>query len=236
MLNKDVGKPTPAYTFNGKSVAAAAVFSLCLGLAIGYWTTGPRVSEADTRAQISDTPAVAAAPAPAQPMGPAQMKQMADQQAAPLLAQLRSDPKNAALLLQVGAIYYVAQQYHDASLWYGRAVDADPGNVAARNKLAGSLFREGEVEDAIRQLNRALLDGPTDANSLFNLGMIRLQGKGDARGALAAWQKLLRTNPQLSADRKAAVLQLIAQVMTNLNDRQTSEGARKHEQRQSGSE
>jgi len=35
--------------------------------------------------------------------------------------------------------------------------------------------------------------------------MIMWQGKQDAKGALTAWQELLKTNPQLSADRKATV-------------------------------
>jgi len=42
--------------------------------------------------------------------------------------------------------------------------------------------------------------------------MIRWHGKQDGRGALAAWQELLKSNPQLSADRKATVQKLMADV------------------------
>jgi cytochrome c-type biogenesis protein CcmH/NrfG len=55
---------------------------------------------------------------------------------------------------------------------------------------------------------------PKDANSLFNLGIMRLQGKKDSKGALAAWQLLLKSNPQLSEDRKARVQKLITDVQT----------------------
>jgi cytochrome c-type biogenesis protein CcmH/NrfG len=44
--------------------------------------------------------------------------------------------------------------------------------------------------------------------------MIKLQGKKDSKGALAAWQLLLKSNPQLGADRKAMVQKLIADVQT----------------------
>jgi cytochrome c-type biogenesis protein CcmH/NrfG len=55
-----------------------------------------------------------------------------------------------------------------------------------------------------------------------------LQGKGDAKGALAAWQQLLRSNPQLSADRKAAVQSLMAQVLQNTASQTATKGARNH--------
>ena len=60
--------------------------------------------------------------------------------------------------------------------------------------------------------------------SLGMLGMIRLQGKGDGKGALAAWQKLLKSNPQLSADRKAQVQKLMADVLNTLGDTQAAKG------------
>ena len=50
--------------------------------------------------------------------------------------------------------------------------------------------------------------------------MIKLQGKGDGKGAIAAWQRLLKTNPQLSPDRKATVMKLMADVMTMMGDQQ----------------
>ena len=40
--------------------------------------------------------------------------------------------------------------------------------------------------------------------------MLFRSGKQDGPGALAAWRELLKSNPQLSADRKAAVQKLMA--------------------------
>ena len=94
-----------------------------------------------------------------------------------------------------------------------------------RTKLASSLYRSGDVDGAIAQLNEALRYDPKDANSLFDLGMIKLQGKQDGKGALAAWQRLLKSNPQLSADRKATVEKLMADVLTTLGDQQRIQGA-----------
>jgi cytochrome c-type biogenesis protein CcmH/NrfG len=154
------------------------------------------------------------------------MKQMADSKAAPLLAKLKNDPNNTALLDQVGAVYHATRQFQQAAVYYNRAVQADPKNVPLRTKLAISLYRNGDVDGAIAQLNHALTLDPKDANSLFDLGMIRLQGKQDPKGALAAWQLLLKSNPQMSADRRATVQKLIAGVTATGVDRHTAEGVR----------
>jgi len=146
----------------------------------------------------------------------AEMQQMADKQAAPLLEKLKSDPNNTALLIQVGAIYHTTHQFKQAAAYYDKAVQVDPKSVAVRTKLASSLYRDGDVDEAIAQLNRALSYDPKDANALFDLGIIKLQGKQDGKGALAAWKQLLKSNPELSTDRRATVEKLMADVMTTL--------------------
>jgi len=226
-----------------------AAVCLVAGLVIGYVSRGsksqvspaqpPAVALAPSAlpAAIAGPPAArmapsrAPAPSPSGAMGGghrptlADMKQMADKQAAPLLQKLKSDPSNSALLVQVGAIYHGSHQFKEAAGYYAKAAQADPKNVAIRTKLASSLYRDGDVDGAIAQLNQALAYDPKDANSLFDLGMIKLKGKQDGKGALAAWQLLLKSNPQLSEDRKAVVVKMMAQVMTMLGDQHGNEGA-----------
>ncbi len=164
-----------------------------------------------------------------------EMKQMADKQAAPLLEKLKSDPNNSAELMQVAAIYHSAHQFKEAADYYGKAVQADPKNVTARTKLATSLYRSGDVDGAIAQLNWALSYDPKDANALFDLGMIRLQGKQDGQGAVAAWQELLKTNPQMSSERRDQVQKLMANVLTTLSDQHAMEGGRSNDGHKSNS-
>jgi len=145
---------------------------------------------------------------------------VADAKAAPLVEKLKSDPKNSADLAQIAAIYHTSHQFKKAAEYYGKAVEIDPKNVALRTKLAASLYRNDQIDEAIAQLNQALSYDSKDANALFDLGMIRLQGKQDSKGALSAWQELLKTNPKLSADRRATVKKLMADVMTAEANRQ----------------
>jgi cytochrome c-type biogenesis protein CcmH/NrfG len=154
-----------------------------------------------------------------------ELKQMADKQVAPLKEKLKSDPNNTSLLLQVGAIYHATHQFKEASQYYGKAAQVDPKNPAIRSKLAASLFRSGDADGAIAQLNDALTFAPTDANTLFNLGMIKFEAKQDAKGAVAAWQKLLKSNPQLSPERKAQVNKLLAEAEMDVKEQHGKQGA-----------
>lgn len=139
-----------------------------------------------------------------------QMKKMADKKAEPLLAKLKADPHNSSLLNQLGMLYKATHQFKEAGEYFQRAVDADPKNLPARTDLATCLYYQGNVDGAIQQLEQGLTYDPKDANSLFNLGMIRWQSKKDNAGAVAAWQQLLKANPKLPEDKKSTVEVLIA--------------------------
>ena len=192
-----------------------AVICLMVGLAIGYLFRGSQSPIAPQPAANGPANVQASAP-PGMPGGrmPSldEMKQMADKKAAPLLEQLKTDPANKDLLIQVGKLYEATHQFKEAAGYYDKALRVDPKNVVLRTQMASCLYYSGDVDGAIGQLQQSLRYQPSDANSLFNLGMIKLRGKQDSKGAIAAWQQLLKSNPQLDADRKATVQKLLADV------------------------
>ena len=231
MENAPSSEPAASQSLPAMQVYFMAAICLAFGLGIGYVSRGFESPASAATADVRDvSPAQTTSPAggahmPGHTASLDEMKQLADHEAAPLLAKLKSTPNDSALLMQVGAIYHATHQFKEAAAWYAKAVQVDPKNVALRNKLASSLYRAGDVDGAIAQLNQALTYDPRDANSLFNLGTIRLQGKGDGKGAVAAWQQLLKSNPQLSAERKAEVQKLMADVLTTMGDQQARKGA-----------
>jgi cytochrome c-type biogenesis protein CcmH/NrfG len=194
-----------------KQVYGMSALFLLLGLFVGYFLVGHTVSSSTPRSQ----PATSAPPASASPRGGhpkltlEQMKQMADVQASTLIEKSKGDPRNAGLLLQIAAIYQSTHQFKEAAGYFDKALKVDPKNVSARTQLASCLYYSGDADGAITQLNQALKYSPKDANSLFNLGMIKYRGKNDSAGAIAAWQQLLKTNPDL--DRKPLVEKMIAE-------------------------
>ncbi len=204
--------PQPEVTrgWTTTQVYALAAICLAIGLVLGYLFRGSASGPAptSTATQTTDT---AAAPA-AHPQMPSleDMKRMADKNAEPLLAKLKTDPNNSDLLNQIGTMYKATHQFQEAAGYFQKAIDAEPKNVAARTDLASCLFYEGDADGAINQLQQSLRYDPKDANSLFNLGMIRLQAKNDPSGAVSAWQQLLKLNPTLAEDKKAAVEKMMA--------------------------
>jgi cytochrome c-type biogenesis protein CcmH/NrfG len=214
MENETEAQPTTASAWQVKQVFAMAAISLIVGLAIGYLFRGsqsPAPPPRPVAAAVSQS-----SPAPGGMSGQMptleQMKQMADAKAAPLLEKLKTDFNNTDLLTKVGDLYQGTHQFKEAAVYYDKVLQIDPKNVPIRTQFASCLYYQGDIDGAISQLQQALRYDPKDANSLFNLGIMKLQGKKDTKGALAAWQLLLNSNPQLSADRKARVQKLIADV------------------------
>jgi cytochrome c-type biogenesis protein CcmH/NrfG len=228
MANKSKPVPDANAYLKRTQVFAMAVIFLLVGLVIGFLFRGmqsPTVAAQPVTKSASPHAGVAAGHTPTL----AEMKHIADSQAAPLLEKLKKDPNNPELLQQVGAFYHASHQFKEAAVFFAKAVQADPKNGAIRTRLASSLYRSGDVDGAIAQLNQALAFDPRDANSLFNLGMIKLEGKQDKKGALAAWQQLLASNPQLSADRRAQVERMISDVQSAKVNPHGSEGAKSND-------
>jgi cytochrome c-type biogenesis protein CcmH/NrfG len=140
---------------------------------------------------------------------PDQMKKMADTQAAPLIEKLKSDPDNPELLTSVGNFYYDAQQYPIAVDYYGRALKAKPSDAGVRTDMATAYWYMGNADTAITEFNKALTYEPNKPNTLFNLGLVKWQGKMDINGAVADWEKLLKANPNYEG--KDKVEQMIAE-------------------------
>ena len=235
-------KETP--TLQATQVYILAAICLGVGLVIGYLFRGSPapaahpvsngVAAQTTPASMGQPAANANAPSPHQGAmtnnghmpSPEEFKQMADKQTTILLEKLKKDPNNSTLLVQLGGVYHSTKQYKQAIEYYTKAGQADPKNVATKTKLASSLFRSGDADGAIAELNKALSIDPKDANSLFDLGIIRLQAKHDSKGAVAAWQQLLQSNPQLSEDRKAMVQKFIADVLAKSSEQHKSAGSK----------
>ena len=198
-----------------KAVYGMATVCLLLGLAVGYLLRGSQ-SNAPLSSPNTAGPTDASGAEATQRMPTLeQMKAMADRKVDPLLKQLKSDPKNKDLLIQIASYYKSAHQFKDAASYLSRAAELDPKNTAIRTERATCLYFDGDIDGALTALQESLHQSPTDANALFNLGLIRWKGKKDAAGAIAAWKELLKTNPNL--DKKPIVEHMIAEAQGKSN-------------------
>jgi cytochrome c-type biogenesis protein CcmH/NrfG len=199
-----------------------AVICLIVGSAVGYLVRGSR-SGATTTPTPSALAATAQPPADSMHAGmsanqmptPEQLKAMADQQAAPLLAKLKQNPNDAETLVQAGNLYYDAQQFSTATDYYGQALKINPKNAAVRTDLGTAYLYLNDPDKAIQEFQTALKDNPKHGQAMFNLGMAQWRAKGDAPAAVATWEKLLKTVPDFPE--RANVEQMIAQAKKHLN-------------------
>jgi tetratricopeptide (TPR) repeat protein len=66
----------------------------------------------------------------------------------------------------------------------------------------------GDPDTAIAQFERSLTYNPNHPDTLYNMGIVKLQGKSDPAGAIAVWEKLMKVDPAFAA--RANVSQMIA--------------------------
>ncbi len=184
-----------------------SVICLLVGVAVGYLARGSASPQASTRPPQAESPATTGAAA--QTPNPEQMRQMAESQAAPLLAQLKDDPNNTDLLYKIGNAYYDAQQFPDAVKYYEQCLKVNPKATDVRTDMATAYHFMGQSDRALQEYDQVLKIDSKHANALFNTGMVKWQDKQDMSGAIAAWKHLLETNPQYPQRDK--VQQLIAE-------------------------
>ena len=198
-------KTTTKDTWSAAQASALVAVCLLVGIAGGWLVRRSTAAPPTAQGQPAAPNFGMGAAAPSAQ----QLKQAADTQAAPLLLQLKAEPANAALLANVGNIYYDAKQYPTAIEYYERSLKAHPEDTSVRTDLGTAYWYTGNADTAIAEFNKSLTYDPKKADTLFNLGIVKWQGKKDGPGAVAAWKKLLDTNP--AYPNKDAVQQLMAQ-------------------------
>jgi cytochrome c-type biogenesis protein CcmH/NrfG len=204
-------------TWTSVQAYALAVFCLAFGLVLGYLFRGsaPVTSTATAAATtepavpegMPGVPASLSAPGTGQ-LTPEQTSEMVQKAAQPLLSSLKQNPRDFDALVKLGNLYYDSKLYSDAIKYYEQAVKVRPENSDVRTDLGTSYWYSGNADKAIIEFNRALQDNPTHPGTLFNMGVVKWQGKMDPAGAVQAWERLLETNP--SYPQKQQVLDLIA--------------------------
>ena len=212
----------PSPLWRPTQVIVMTAICLVVGLPLGYLlrgsaptaTTSPMAATTGAGATGAASPAAPAATATGMPDGHPQltmedMKRMADKKAEPLLAKLKTNPKDAETLNQLGILYKATHQFKEAEGYFEKSLEIDPKHVNARIDLASCLYFTGDVDGALAQLNKALTYDPTYPGTLMNIGIIKWKGKNDAPGAIAAWQTLLKLNPDFA--QKDAVQRMISE-------------------------
>ncbi len=148
-----MAQPTQQTSTNWTSTQAYVLAIICLavGVAVGYFIRGSASPSATTpTAATTQAPAGMGQMDPNQ-VTPDQLKHMADKQVEPLVAQLKTNPNDAAVLAQIGNVYYDTQLYKDAIAYYEKSLNVDPKNPSVRTDMGTAYFYLGDADRAISE-------------------------------------------------------------------------------------
>jgi len=168
---------------------AASAALLILGFGVGFFAMNkyitPHAVEI-TKPIPQFSPRTPAAP---QKADPALVSKLEDA--------IKADPKNFQALRELGNLRYDERNFEEAARIYAKALEVNPDNVDVRSDRGGALLQGRHIDEAIAELNMVLSKDPTHPQALYVLGVALLEGKADRQGALAAWNKLVQSHPEL---------------------------------------
>ena len=149
-------------------------------------------------------PAAAPAAAPAGAAGQSSSAVPLDEaRAATLARNAESNPRDAAVRLELGNLYFDSERFEDAARWYEQSLAIDPRNVNASTDLGISYYYMNQPDRAIQQFDRSLAIDPRHTKTLLNLGIVRAFGKDDLAGAAQAWQRVVEFAPDSPEGKRA---------------------------------
>ena len=118
-----------------------------------------------------------------------------EKQISALQSLLKADPKNLKALIELGNLYFDADQFDLSIQAYSQALEIDPKNADVRTDMGIMFRRKGDSDRAIAEFKRAAQSDPKHANSRYNLGVVLLHDKGDIKEAIKAWEDYLKVDP-----------------------------------------
>jgi cytochrome c-type biogenesis protein CcmH/NrfG len=190
------------------------VYAVCMLLVGGL--AGYMLAVAGTAGASAPSASPAAAPSGAAPAAPVPL---VDEGALKAYRDiLARDPKNLQAAINAGNMLYDAHRYVEAIPFYQQAFTLNESDINVSTDLGTALWYAGRADEALAQYERSLKISPTHAQTLFNVGIVRADGKHDYAGAIAAWERLLATTPDYP--NAAAVRDLLADARPKANVKQ----------------
>jgi tetratricopeptide (TPR) repeat protein len=166
---------------------AGTVFGLIVGWILG---TQQAPGRPVGTAAAPSAQAASAATAP-----PATRAAIDEAQVSALKNIAEKDPANVQSRIQLGNMYFDAERYQEAIRWYDEAFTLNPKDVNVSTDLGVCYYYTDQADRAVRQLEESLRIDPRHTKTLLNLGIVKSFGKQDLAGAAAAWEEVVKIDP-----------------------------------------
>lgn len=182
--------PPPSQGSNAYGLAVVSgIAGMLFGIIVGYLAAAPGAVSGPVAA---GTVQPIAAPGSVNPPATAVVN---DQELQAYRDILKADPKNVRAATELGNKLYDAGRYLEAIIYYELAFKLDPKNVNLSTDLGTALWYSGKPDEALAQFEKSLAINPKHPPTLFNRGIVRMDGKNDPVGALRSWEELQKADP-----------------------------------------
>lgn len=175
-------------------MGVAGVFlGLLVGWILGSQQGGPGPAAAPPAAQA----------APAAPGASGAAAPLDEKRATELRAEALKNTASAAPRVQLGNLYFDAEQYAEAARWYEEALKLDPKDPNVSTDLGIAYYYQNQPDRALQQFDQSLKIDPAHSKTLLNIGVVRAWGKQDLDGAARAWEKVIEVAPNSEEAKRA---------------------------------
>lgn len=166
---------------------AGSLFGLIIGWVLGTQNAAGTARTAAPLAQAAPAAAGASAAQAPPPLDPARV------QALQVVAE--KDPKNVESRVQLGNLFFDAEQYSQSISWYEQALALNPADPNVSTDLGVAYYYTNQPDRALAQFDKSLAVDPKHIKTLLNMGIVRAFGKSDMAGAAKAWEQVVAISP-----------------------------------------
>lgn len=115
-----------------------------------------------------------------------------------LEARLEQDPGNFQILVDLANLYFDMQSLDGAIDYYSRALEIRPHDANVRTDMGTALYYSNQPDAALSEFERSLDIQPNHPQTLFNIGIVLFEERGEVEGAIEVWERLIDLNPGYS--------------------------------------
>src|SRR5262245_17938070 len=167
-----------------------AVSGILFGLIAG-WILGSQQAGGINRAPA----AAAAPPAASAPASGSQPAVLDENKVQALRNAAEQNPGDVQTRVQLGNLYFDAEQYGDAITWYEAALKINPKDPDVSTDLGVAYYYMNQADRAVKQFEHSLSMDAKHTKTLLNMGIVKAFGKQDLNGAAQAWQQVVELAP-----------------------------------------
>ena len=156
--------------------------------------------------------------APSSPVVQMQSQDNSNEQAIrDMEAEVTAHPDNFEAWIQLGHLYYDADQPEKAIAAYTKSLELHSGDANLLTDLGVMYRRAKQPEKAIEFFDQAIKKDSSHLPSRFNKGIVLMYDLNNPTGALAVWDELLVINPEAKTASGEPIRDFVEKIKADLD-------------------